>query len=115
MTIEDAAKRVKNNIEGDSQVFIDPASIMLMASIISAILSAIRLYCQWKKNKQDAQKLVDGSKEPGLIGYFILKRTVRKHLGRERFKTDGQKVIDAILKSGSQLSIEEAENLLGLS
>lgn len=114
ISIEDAARRVlkQNNENNTTEIFIDPATIMLLCSILSAIFSAIRLWCEWRRNKK-----VDGNdiKEVCTIKPIWVKRRISrilyKELGKEKYEEIGGDLANSIFEAGSKSTKEELEYL----
>jgi hypothetical protein len=52
LTLEQAAYRVAEQGGEEREIFIDPATLMLICSILSTLFNAIRLWCQWKQNQK---------------------------------------------------------------
>jgi hypothetical protein len=109
LTAQATATRVIDNIENEKIKvgFVDPASIMLIISIIGVIINGIRLYCEWKHN----QNIPTEAKKTSVSKPYV-RRIVRKHLKRERYKTDGNTVVNAIIKTGQLMTPEESDELL---
>lgn len=114
MTVEDLAQKIQNDVENSSEklVFIDPMSIMLYIAIINAIINAVRLFCILKKNRESAEKVSQECRQPGLGTRILVTRQVRKHLGIKDFRKNGAALVDKILRSGADLSLDEIETLL---
>lgn len=109
VTKEQLADRVISNIENEKikVEFIDPASIMVIISIVNAIITGIRLYCEWK-NKKNLPVEAGRTK----ISKPYVRRIVRKYMKREQYKVAGNAVVDAILKTGVSITPEESEEIL---
>jgi hypothetical protein len=109
MNFQEAANRVKSNLSPETeQVFIDPATIILICSILSAIFNGIRLYCQLKKGKE----VQTVAAHPSLRAKFFVHRRVRQYLSKEEYKKHGEEVVQAILNAGKDATPEEIEELM---
>ncbi len=113
ITIEQAAYRVSNWApDEDREVFIDPASIMLIASILSALFNAMRMWCQWKQGqKADGEQIKETCANPPLRVRRRLHRHVREKLGAARYGQYGEQMVTAILRAGATASPAEIEQL----
>ena len=111
---QDFAERINTNlcISKNQEVFIDPVTISIILGIISLIINALRLYCQIKHNREDAEKIQGESQNPGPIARRLVARHVRKQLGREEYQQCGQYYIDAIFRTCAESSTEEIMELL---
>ena len=92
-----------NKGRGDEEVFVDPATLILIGKIS---VTVIRLIKGCKKSKKGRQEIVNA---PTLDEERILKRVVRRHLGWFKYMTTGGKVIKAIKEVGFTLDGNELE------
>lgn len=115
-TYEEAAAKVllklKDNSSVPSEVFIDPFTIMLIAQAISTAISAIKLYCEWKKGQTAAEGIVEMCQKPNMRARALVTRHVRKSLGVAKFREYGHDVVDAVFDAGANYSVSEMECLL---
>jgi hypothetical protein len=109
----DAAYKVANVDNGNKQeVFFDPATIMLIASIISAIFNGIRLYCVWKNSQKQGEEIIEVCKNPRFIHKMMVARQVRRGLGPAEYRKRGREIVGKIFRAGAQSTPEEIDNLL---
>ena len=92
-----------NKGKGTEEVFVDPATLMLIGKIS---ITVIRLIKGCKKSRGERQEVVN---TPTLDEELILKRVVRRHLGWFKYMTTGGKVIKSIKEVGFTLNEEELE------
>lgn len=112
--IQEVAKRViAESDRGDREVFIDPATIMLICSILSAVFNAARLYCEWKNGQSQA----DGMREVCMRPTFRQRRMVMNqiaHADTERRLGYGQRrrLCEYIFKAGRNASPEDLQKII---
>jgi hypothetical protein len=102
------ASRVAQNyskVSGDKEAALDPATI---SGFIGLIQEVITLF---KNCKQTPAQAVKSMKNPSLGQRVSLRRTVRQELGRKDFRAEGDKVVDALLNTGSTLLESEVDAL----
>jgi len=87
----------------DEEVFIDPATIILIGKIS---VTVIRLIKGCKKSREERQDIVNA---PTFDESRILKKVVRRHLGWFKYMRTGGKVIRAIKEVGFELNETELE------
>lgn len=108
----DAAHKVVNADNEVQEVFLDPATIMLIASIISAIFNGIRLYCVWKNSQKQEEEIIEICKKPRFVHQMMVARQVRKHLGVAEYRKRGRELVRKIFRAGERATPEEIRNLL---
>jgi len=110
ISLENAAQRVATN--DDSEVFVDPLTLMLICSILSTVFNALRMWCQWKQNqKADGNTIKEVCANPPLRIRRRLHRVVRQQMGDEQYRRDGDRVVTNILKAGADAFPAELEYL----
>ena len=92
-----------NKGKGDEEVFVDPATLILIGKIS---VTVIRLIKGCKKSKEERQEIVN---TPTLDEERVLKKVVRRQLGWFKYMTTGGKVIKAIKEVGFELDGNELE------
>jgi len=92
-----------NKGKGNEEVFVDPATLILIGKIS---VTVIRLIKGCKKSKEERQEIVN---TPTLDEERVLKKVVRRQLGWFKYMTTGGKVIKAIKEVGFELDGNELE------
>ena len=112
LTLEQAAYRVANNGGSEREVFIDPASIMLICSILSTLFSALRMWCAWRKGqKADGAQIKETCTNPPLRVRRRLQRHVLAKIGEANYARHGEQMVAAILRAGATSSPADIERL----
>lgn len=108
MTIENFAEKVylrMNTKPGERiPVFVDPATLMMIMTIISGVIKALQ---ECRKNRQEAVKV---AYNPGPVEKRVLKRQIRKNLGWRKSLTEGNKYYNAILAEGLEITPQDMDN-----
>ncbi len=112
MSVEYFAKRAaveKFALEhGDSvPVMVDPATIMLIASITVKLIK-----CLYNRYGKDPEKIKENIQTPGFLDTIGLKRVVFAALGWRRYRKEGATVMEALIKTGGKLKLEDINMLL---
>jgi hypothetical protein len=112
MKLEYFAKRVaveKSMIENNNAapVAIDPATIMLITSISIKIIK-----CLVKRYGHNAEKVKENIDNPGFRDKVGLKRAIIMAIGWRRYRKDGASILEALLKTGGKLRIDDIYTLL---
>jgi len=89
-------------INGRQEVFIDPITIMLICSILSALFQAIRLYCQIKNKDKAADSIQGNAKNMGWFASFLLRRKIIQVIGRSNWGKYGKELMEAIVSMGGR-------------
>lgn len=112
ITIEQAAQRVNDRAK-EKEVFIDPATIMLICAILSAVFSAIRLWCEWRRNKKvEGKDIREACVTKPLWVKRRIHRVVYKELGHQKYyELGGDNIVDSILEAGAYSTPEELQQL----
>ena len=119
------AQKIQQNVDGKSQeapklkfspssyyndyseyqeVFVDPASIALMSTVILNVIKLIKV-C-----RNDSSQAVQVVHKPNLLQRRALKRAIREELGVEEFALRS-KYYKEIMKQGTQITESEMEGL----
>ena len=88
-------------------VMIDPATIALIASITIKLIQ-----CLYKRYGNKAADIKENIDTPGMLDQIGLKRMVFAALGWRKYRKEGATVIEALLKTGSKLRIEDISTLI---
>ena len=112
MSVDYFAKRVaveKATIEhgGETPVVIDPATVMLIATISVKLIK-----CLYQRYGKNSEKIKDKIQTPGLLDTIGLKRVVFAALGWRRYRKEGATVVEALLKTGGKLKVEDIHTLI---
>lgn len=92
-------------VSGQKEAALDPATIAGFASLV------LEIFSMFKSCKASPAQAVKASKSPNLPQRVALRRTVRSELGRKDFRAEGDKVIEALLNSGNNLTEKDVEAL----
>jgi ABC-type bacteriocin/lantibiotic exporter with double-glycine peptidase domain len=108
----DAAKLVIDG-EGQHSVFVDPLTIMMIASILGAIFNGIRLWCQLRANRKNAENIQGQAQSNSLLTQFFVRREVIKVMGRKNYRNNGgSEIVSKIIKAGATASVELIQQLM---
>lgn len=112
--MNDAAEKVLNELRNnkEQEVFIDPATITIICAILGALFQAIRLYCDWKKNKKAGENISGHLQRKSFLARRTIKRYVKENMTPEDYAVRGEAVINAILEAGSKATPEYISELL---
>jgi hypothetical protein len=115
LTLEQAAYRVSDKAGDDREVFIDPATIMLICAILSCIFSAIRMWCAWRQANatiKQGEKIQEVClKTPRRIRRKV-KEIVQQELTEEQYAKYGNNMVSSILAAGAAATPEEITHML---
>lgn len=121
-TIKSLAERVQNDLEHKQQVFLDPATIMMIMALTEAVIKGIKACRDAKEAKKvkEQQQLKVTDKQAELIAYEVrhpterekrqLKRIVRKEIGFVKYWKEGDKYTKALLETGKGVSAQEIKD-----
>jgi hypothetical protein len=122
MTLEQTANKVieKNQKASPmSEVFVDPATIMLICSILSMLFSALRLWITYRKNKsQQSTESQSAIEVKGLCKrkpYLLVKKTrqiVKNSVGMEVYKKHGEQIVNSVLDTCSEMNGKDIDSLI---
>ena len=90
-----------NNGNKSEEVFVDPASLLLIGKISVAVIRTIK---RCRDSNAERTAVV---KAPTSTDDKMLKRIVRKELGWVKYMTTGDKIVNAIKEMGTELSEDE--------
>ena len=110
---EETVQKVIDELKtGEQQVFIDPVTIGLIFSILSALIQGIRLYCQWKHNKKAGEQISDHLQRKSLLSRRTVKKYVKANMSSEDYALRDEAIVEAILTAGSKATPEYITKLL---
>lgn len=89
---------------GDEGYSFDPATLILIASIL------IELFKIWQTCRKSKEEQLKVAKNPSMMERLIVRNVVRKSMGGE-FGRSGRAMTKAILKNGSEATVELIEAL----
>jgi hypothetical protein len=115
--MDDAVLKISNELRkqkdtNEQQVFIDPATISLIFSILGAIIQGIRLYCQWKQNKKTGENIHNELLYQKRRSKRTIRTYVKNAMSPEDYAVRGEAIITAILEAGKNATPEYIEQLL---
>lgn len=102
--IELLAEKLQGNLQTKQEVVIDPATIMLVITLVTEIVKAIQ---KCKAKPTDGLVLVNF---PSEREKRVLKRKIRQKLGWRRYWKEGDAYYDATLKTGQNTTLEDLKN-----
>ena len=95
--------KVYNKERGEEEVFVDPATLILIGKISVTVIRLIKGCRESREERQDTVKSHTFDDER------VLKREVRRELGWFKYMRTGRKVIKAIKEVGLELDENELE------
>ena len=98
MVIERIAQQVQDKLKVEQKVFVDPATIMLIITLVSTIISAIQ------KCKSKPEEAVLVAQYPDPREQRMLKKTIRKKLGWIKYWKEGDSYYEAVVATGKNLT-----------
>ena len=100
-------KNPGDGISKKQEVFIDPGSILLYISILNGIVKCLKT-C--KSNPLETEVLVKHIRKPtNAKEYRQLKRLIRKEIGWWKWWMEGTSIMNALVETGANTSLEEIE------
>lgn len=106
MILEQIAYETLQEDEKVTEVFIDPATIILCIKVISTLVS---LYKNCKKKPIEASM---SCQQMSFIEKRIIKREVRKQMGGVKYLSNGgSKLADKIISRAQRINTQEMESL----
>ncbi len=84
---------------------LDPATIMLIATIVSEV---IKMWRECKKNKEEAAKMATS---PSRFERLALRQICVRTIGRREFYRSGDKLMESLLKNGQTLTPELVQQM----
>lgn len=111
---QEAAQKVYNKISKEQQIVLDPLTMMMLASVLSAVFQAIRLYCEYKRNKAaEAGKEICGHcARRSVFARVMIWRVMRRSMSPAEFKQNGPVLMEAILRAGAEENSDYVGQLL---
>lgn len=91
-----------HSIDNPQSVF-DPAMIFIIAELVVQVIEMMNEYCA----EGDPDAAADLVNKPSRLSKVIMKRTVKKSLGRSDYRLYGKEVLSALYKTGEELSADE--------
>lgn len=105
MSIENLAQKVQDKLVTKQDVVIDPATVMLIMTIVSGVIRA------WKECKKKPEEAVVVAQYPTDKEKRGLKRLIRKELGLRKYWKEGSKYYDAVLEAGSEITTKDLRDV----
>ncbi len=114
LMLEQLAGRVLYNkknpgdaISKKQEVLIDPASILIYISILNSIVKCLK---SCKSDPLETEVLVKHIRKPtNAREYRLLKRLIRREIGWWKWWTNGTAIMDSVVETGANTSLEEIE------
>ena len=107
MTPEDFAERTVLNLPGEQNVALSAALLLLLTEVAIGLIPLIRDRC--RKSSEEVSFM---AQNPTWLEKRALARRVRREMGFREFRLHGGKVVDAILHTGAEATVEEVAALL---
>lgn len=99
--IDNAGQKMAGMVyAGDDKKQFDPFTIAMLIGLIVNIISVIQKCVEANKVSSKATK-------KGMIDNMVLRRIVKKHVGKEQWKAEGNKIMESLYKVGSESTTEE--------
>jgi len=105
MNLELAARNVAGNMKSEEYKF-DVTILLLIANVITGIVPIIQDWCN-----KTPEETVEMAKNPTFLQRRVLAWQARKVLGRRAYRDVGTDVVDAIIKTGAETSVEDMTDL----
>ncbi len=105
--IVDIAQRLQDRLVKEQKVVLDPATMMLVISLVSSIISAL------KKCKAKPEEAVVVAQYPSPREEKLLKRKIRQELGLVKYWREGEKYYQAVRATGKDLTVKDFEDSYG--
>jgi LDH2 family malate/lactate/ureidoglycolate dehydrogenase len=100
MSIQLLADKAVSNLPNNKADKFDPATIIIMVEIITTLLSALQ-------NCREPEKAKEICNDPTFLQKRVVTLQVRKTMGLREFRQNGKNVINAVLKTGKDVTTEE--------
>lgn len=107
MVLESVAEKVVSNYKlGDKEAAFDPSMIFTIIDIITSLIG------NFKNCKKAPAEALKAAKSPTFWEKQVARRAVRQHLGGfKAMRREGENLLEAVIKTGGDLSIKEVEGL----
>lgn len=105
--IADIAQKVQDRLVKEQKVMLDPATIMLIITLVSSVISAI------KKCKEKPEEAVVVAHFPTPREEKMLKRKIRQQLGWLKYWREGEQYYQAVRATGKDLTAKDFEDSYG--
>lgn len=101
--IDNAGEKMASVVyaDDDKKQF-DPFTIIMLIGLIVNIISMIQKCVE-------ANKVPTKAKRKSVVDNLILRRAVKKHVGKTQWKAEGNKIMEALYKVGAESTVEEVE------
>ena len=98
------AERINSYGQTEKEVFIDPASIMLICAILSTIFNAVRMWRTWRATSDDIDKLKKRAKRRGFFTRCLLRRAIKENapnVDKDEAKRLENNIIETLVETDS--------------
>lgn len=121
MGINEVSQSIVNrlNKSKEQEVFVDPVTLTLIASIVTQIVKLLIKYIEYKEEEKEkspiehkeeiAYKII---KQPSFWQRWTLKQMIRKEMGVFKYWWNGKEIYNAVLDEGKDTDIYTIKNLL---
>lgn len=105
--LEDIANKVAVNYKnGDKEAAFDPSMLFTIMDIIGNLVG------MFKGCGKTAPQAIQSAKSPNFWEKQAVRRSVRQHLGGfKAMRREGENLVDAVLKTGGDLTVKDVEDL----
>ena len=101
--IDNAGQKMAGMVYADdTKKQFDPFTILMLISLIVSVIGVIQRCVE-------AKKVSGKAKKRGVIDNMILRRIVKKQVGKEQWKAEGDKIMEALYTVGAESTTEEVE------
>lgn len=98
------ARKLQDNLYTKQAVVIDPATVMLIMSLVSAVIKI------WQDCKKKPEEAVVVAQYPTSRERRVLKRIIRRELGLVKYWREGDKYYEAMLQTGQELNTQDIKD-----
>ncbi len=102
-------QKLADNLSQKQQVMLDPATIILVATIVSEVIKMIK---KCREKPEDSITLVN---LPNEKEKRVLKRKIRKTLGWRKSFKEGDKYYNAVLDTGREATLQDLHEEFALA
>ncbi len=103
-TMANRAAKSQKGAGNQEEVFIDPASITIYISIISAVVKII-------KRCRESDSVPESAQQPTIFEKMVVKRVVRRKLGWRKYLREGKEMTKSLFEVGAGSTKGEIEEL----
>lgn len=121
MGINEVSQSIVNrlNKSKEQEVFVDPVTLTLIASIVTQIVKLLIKYIEYKEEEKEKSPIEHKEeiayriiKQPSFWQRWTLKQMIRKEMGVFKYWWNGKEIYNAVLDEGKDTDIYTIKNLL---